>query len=290
MEFPILDILIMCFGSVLLLAWLVVFFISLKYANLFDTLDEKDFPLKEIYGFGYCIMEMMHYGYKSKEDRRLRDHLQILYDPQYAEYYLRVIYAQRITIAAIVLLLAFILYGLTGEFILFIMVIGYTILVYYYFGNNVENKIKKRTDSMMGDFTEIVSKLALLTNAGMILRDAWEKIAFTGNSVLYIEMQKVVDDMKNGLPETEAIRQFGIRCMMSEAKKFSATLIQGIEKGNKELSIMLQQQSNEVWNMKKHLARRKAEKASSQLIIPMMIMLVGVLILVIIPIFANLGM
>ncbi len=290
MEFPIIDAIIMGIGSIFTLIWIVIFLLSLKYVSLFDSIEEKEFPLKEIYCFGYYVMEILHYTYKNKEDRRMRDRLEILYDPQFAEYYLRVIYAQRITIASVVFLCSFILYGLSGEIIMLIMVIGYAGLAYYYFGQEVENKINKRTDSMLNDFTEVVSKLALLTNAGMILREAWEKIAYTGESVLYVEMQQVVEDMRNGLPEAEAIRQFGVRCMMPEAKKFSSTIIQGIEKGNKELTHMLQQQSNEVWNMKKHLARRKGEKAKSQLIIPMMIMLVGIIILVVIPIFTNLGM
>ena len=290
MEFPILDAVIMGIGCILLIIWLVIYMRSLKYAGLFDAIDEKEYPLKEVYCFGYCVMELLDYSYKKRKDRKMRDRLEILYDSQYADYYLRVIYAQRITIAAVILLMSFILYGLSGEMVLLFMVMGYAALAYYYFGQTVENRITKRTDSMLNDFTEVVSKLALLTNAGMILREAWEKIAYTGNSVLYIEMQKVVDDMNNGLPETEAIRQFGVRSMMSEAKKFSATIIQGIEKGNRELSIMLAQQSNEVWNMKKHLARRKGEKAASMLIIPMMIMLLGVIILIVVPIFTNLGM
>ena len=60
-------------------------------------------------------------------------------------------------------------------------------------------------------------------------------------------------------------------------------------KGNDELVIMLQNQSSEVWNAKKQDVRRQGEKASSKLLIPMLFMFVGILIMVIVPIFSNLG-
>lgn len=61
-------------------------------------------------------------------------------------------------------------------------------------------------------------------------------------------------------------------------------MIQGMEKGNKELVKMLSEQSQESWNLKKNIAMRDGEKASSKLLIPMMIMFAGILIMVLIPI------
>lgn len=72
-------------------------------------------------------------------------------------------------------------------------------------------------------------------------------------------------------------------------KKAVSTMIQGMEKGNKELVKMLSEQSQESWNLKKNIAMRDGEKASSKLLIPMMIMFAGILIMVLIPIFANIG-
>ena len=77
--------------------------------------------------------------------------------------------------------------------------------------------------------------------------------------------------------------------MIPEAKKFSSTIVQGIQMGNKELSAMLQQQSGEVWNLRKQNARREGEKAAGKLMIPIFIMFFGILIMIVIPIFANIG-
>lgn len=290
MDFPVVECVILGIGCILLAVWLVIYAKSLQYASLFDSLEEKAYPLKELYCVGYGFLEMIHYSYKTEKDRKLRERLEVLYEPKYADYYLRVTYAQKISIAYLVALAGFIYFGFAPDIAIFGIFMMFTWLAYYYFGTLTDERIKKRQESMMNDFSEVVSKLALLTNAGMILREAWEMIAFTGETDIYQEMQKTLVDMKNGLSDSEAIRRFGLRCMLPETKKFASTVVQGIEKGNRDLSMMLQQQSNEVWEMKKHWTRRKAEQAASKLVIPMMIMFVGILIMIIIPVFTNIGM
>ena len=58
----------------------------------------------------------------------------------------------------------------------------YEIAVFDVDGTLLDTKIKKRSDSMLSEFSEIVSKLALLTNAGLILKEAWELVAYNGDS------------------------------------------------------------------------------------------------------------
>ena len=162
-------------------------------------------------------------------------------------------------------------------------------LAYYYFGTVTKKRILKRSDELLHDFSEVVSKLALLTNAGMILREAWQEVAFAGTSTIYTEMQTTVNEMNNGVSEIDAMFNFGSRCIIPEIKKFTSTIIQGMTKGNSELTAMLQEQSKEVWQLKKQLVRREGEKAASKLLIPICVMFVGILIMIIVPIFTNLG-
>jgi len=160
----------------------------------------------------------------------------------------------------------------------------------YYFLTLAEKKIKQRSTLLLGEFSEIVSKLALLINAGMIMREAWHEIAYAGGEdVIYQEMRRSCEEMENGVSETEAIRRFGVRCVIPEIKKFSSTIIQGIEKGNKELAIMLCVQSDEVWEMKQQEIRRAGAQANTKLMLPMFIMFIGILIMIVVPIFTNLG-
>ena len=283
------DIVVFTVGAVFLGIWLIFFFTGLKYAQLFDGLDEKDYPFKEIYFLGYAIMEAIHYQYKSKHDRKLRKELGVLYGDKYAEYYIRVIYAQKVTLSFTLLLLAAPLYGFANDIFASLVVMMFAGLAFYYFGTLTETKIMKRSEELLLDFSNVVSKLALLTNAGMILREAWEEVAYTGETTLYKEMQTTVNEMKNGVSEIDAMFNFGSRCIIPEIKKFTSTIVQGMVKGNSDLIIMLQEQSKEVWALKKQNVRRQGEKASSKLMIPMMLMFVGILIMVIVPVFANMG-
>ena len=287
--FSLVDWIVFGTGFLILLFWLYLFFTGLKHAGMFDTLEEKEYPLKEVYFVGYAFMELIHYKYKSKKDRKLRKEVSVLYGEKYAEYYLRVTYSQQITISSILLIFAFIFYGLANSLAATVVLLVFAGLAYYYFGTLTENRIAKRSEEMLSDFSNVVSKLALLTNAGMIFREAWEQIAYTGETTLYKEMQKSVDEMHNGVSEIDALYKFGLRCIIPEIKKFTSTVIQGIVKGNSEMIAMLQEQSKEVWIKKKQMVTRQGEKAASKLLIPIFIMFIGILIMVIVPIFTNIG-
>lgn len=283
------DIVILGIGCVCLLIWLVIFCASRKYDELFENLEEKEYRLKELYSTGYWVMERLKYDYKSQRDRKLRQNLEILYEKKYVEYYLRLTYARAVTYGMLLFLSAFVLYGLSREIGILVIMFMFSGLSVYYVMTLAPKQIEKRSEELIGDFAEVVSKLALLTNAGMILREAWMITADAGEGTFYKEMKVTVSEMENGISEVEAIRRFGLRCVMPEIKKFSTTLIQGIQKGNSDLAAMLQNQSSEVWNLRRQQVRRKGEKAASKLLVPIFIIFGGILIMIMIPIFTNLG-
>ena len=161
---------------------------------------------------------------------------------------------------------------------------------YYYVATLPQTKVEKKSTQILSDFADVASKLALLVNAGMIMKEAWEKVAYTGESELYQEMQRVCVNMHNGMSEVDAYTEFGSRCTSPEIKKFTSTVVQGLVKGNRELVEMIKQQSREIWEAKRHRVKQQGEKAASKLLIPICIMFIGIIIMIIIPIFSNLGM
>lgn len=284
------DVIMYSLFVICFVAWVIIFVKSKQYDSLFENLDKKDYPLKELYSVGYCILEMVGYKYTSKRDRAKRKELNVLFGEKYADYYLRVIYSQQISLSILVFMLSFCMYGFSQQIAVWIVMVAFAGVAFYYFGDITSKKIRKRSEEMLSDFCEMVSELALLTNAGMILHEAWEFVADSDREgTIYEEMRVAKNDMNNGLADVEAIRRFGNRCIIPEIRKFTSTLIQGMVKGNDELVVMLQTQSSEVWNAKKQDVRRQGEKAASKLLIPMLCMFVGILIMVIVPIFSNLG-
>lgn len=283
------DIIIFGIGAMVLIFWLILFAVGLKYASVFENLSENDYPLNQVYFVGYAFLEMVNYQYHSKKDRKLRKELEVLYDPMYTDFYLRVTRSEQITISLTLAVAAFILYGMSGELVILGVIIILSVVLFAAFDSIVDQKIYSRADEMLKEFTEMISKLALLTNTGMIMREAWENVANTGDTALYIEMKKTVQEMNNGIADVDAYFNFGSRCMLPEIKKFTSTIVQGLLKGNSELASMLQVQSKEVWAAKKQRARREGEKAASKLLIPTFIMFGGIMVMIIVPIFTNLG-
>ena len=142
---------------------------------------------------------------------------------------------------------------------------------------------------MMNDFSEVVSKLALLVNAGMTLHEAWGEVAVSGKGEIYQEMQASVENMRNGMAEEDAVILFGQQCMVPQIKKFASTIITSLKRGPEDLAQMLTQQSKEVWALKQQIMRRQGEAANAKLLLPIVLTFVGILIMVIVPIFSSMG-
>ena len=287
----LLDIIVFTVGAAILALWLFLFVIGLGNRDraIFDQLDENEYPFKELYFLGYAAMCLIRYEYKSPHDRKVRKEIAILYGERFADYYIRVIYAQKVSLSLTLLTLAAPMYGFANDIAASLVVVMFAAVAYYYFGTLTTEKIIKRSELLLSDFSEAVSKLALLTNAGMNLREAWREVSKAGDTELYQEMRITVNQMDNGMREPDAFYEFGIRCVIPEIKKLTSTIAQALVRGPKEVADTLQAQSKEVWATKKQTVRRKGETAASKLLIPMMLMLVGILVMVVIPIFANIG-
>ena len=288
-EITVIDFIIFIFGAVYLVILFMLYFSGLKYAKIFEKLNDEDYPFHELYFVGYQVTNILKLDYKGKRDRKLRKELASLYDIKFSDYYVRVVYSQRFSMALVVMGFATPLYCFTGSILVFLLVLIGSVATYMYYSYATKELVKKKKDEYMSDFSEVVSKLALLVNSGMVLIEAWKKVAESGESSIFKEMQRsVIEIEKYGISIEDAINNFGQRCMLQEIRKFASTLIQAID-GNGELPVMLIQQSNEVWNMKKQLVRRQGELVSQALLIPMCLSFVGIIIMVIIPIFANIG-
>ena len=283
------SLVIMGIGTLVTIFFLIMLITSGKYDMYLETLDSKEYPFFQLYGVGFRINDLIRMDFSRKSERKRRQQLALLKGDQLAEYYLRVNAAERTTFASLCIVASFILYGISQEIMILVILIGFGALAYYYVSTIPEETVKKRTGAILDEFADVVSKLALLVNAGMILREAWEMIAYSGEGELYDEMRLVCENINNGMSEIDAYTEFGTRCTAPEIKKFTSTIIQGVVKGNRELVEMIKMQSREMWNSKQHRVRQQGEKAASKLLIPTCIMFVGVLIMIIVPIFANLG-
>ena len=178
----------------------------------------------------------------------------------------------------------------TDKLLLLAVVLVMCGALYYYFTTLPASKVKQRSVRFMDEFPNAVSTIALLVNSGMILREAWREVSMSAETELHMEMRKVNEDIDNGVAEVDALYNFGNRCVTPEIKKFTAFIVQGLEKGSRDLAIALRNQTDELWELKKQNILKRGELASSKLMIPLMIMFVGILIMIMGPIMTNLGL
>ena len=163
-------------------------------------------------------------------------------------------------------------------------------LIAFSYDKTLEKELKKRKEEMLIDFTEIVSKLSLLYEAGMSILMAWEKIVVDyekknkGKSrFAYQEMKLTLEKIKSGTSEREAYAEFGNRCGLHPYIKLGNILEQNLTKGTKGMKVLLKQEVEDAFEERKRLAKKKGEEASTKLLFPMIIMLVIVIVIIAVP-------
>ncbi len=268
-------------GSILLILLIIKTIQSGKYDSYTDGLNDADFPLKGLCGVGFAWNAGKIFSLKGKIRHTLINQAKLLYDPQYAEFYATAIWVQVLTVVHYCLCIGFVLAG-AFDFPFFMLIGVLCAFVFgYYFLTRMKENLKKRQEDCTIELPEIVSTMALLINSGMVLREAWEKIAYSKEGTVYSLMQNACIDMQNGMSEVDAIHKFGVLSNAPEIKKFTGALIQGLEKGSRDLSDFLIKQSSEMWGLKKQIMLQKGEAAASKLLAPIAMIFIGIMIIVI---------
>lgn len=290
----ILSFIVAALGTFFTVSFLLLLFKGAKYQEFVDALDEKAFPLKQVYVTGYALLDLIHYSYRNRLSRRLYEDAKILYDEKYAQFYMRACTAQCLSLTHLLLALGFTMAMLSPNVadqpLIALLVAAAAGVVFYYYATLMNSKLKKQSDRYMGQFPEVVSKLALLINSGMMLREAWKTIAFSSEEEIYILMRRTTDEIDNGKSEGDAYYHFGILCGVQEIRKFISMLTQNLSKGTADLALILSQQSKEIWEKKRQYILKKGELAASKLMMPIGLMFIGILIIVIVPIITSINM
>lgn len=289
----VLNIIFLVLSLVAGLSFVILLITAGEFEEYIAPLDSKEFMLPEIYGVGFNLLKLFKFEYRTRGANQLRENVAILYGERYADYYLRVFYAQKISICYLIFVVGCAISSLaegTDKLVLLALVVVVCGVLFYYFTTLPADNIKKRSERFMNEFPDAVSTIALLVNSGMILREAWREVSMSNDSELYLEMRKVNDEMDNGVAEIDALYNFAARCVTPDIKKFTSFIVQGLEKGSKDLANALRMQTDELWQIKKQNTIKRGELASSKLMIPLMIMFVGILVMVMGPIMTNLGL
>ena len=272
------------------LAWIILLLKgSKKHQDMIKPLESNKYLLKSLYPVGMEILEMVKYSYNTGLDKKRKAQAKIVYGEHFGEYYYRINVAEKVTYLSICITVTPLLGPLLGNPALCLFGLFAAGIAYYYADSKITDVMEDREVTITRDFPDMVSKMALLINAGMITREAWEEISLTGEGVLYEEMKATTLDMQNGMSEIDAYIFFGNRCGVPFVKKFISMLVQNLSKGNKELVEFLKSESALCWEEKKHLVRRQGEAAANKLMIPLGMILIGIFVMILVPIVSKMG-
>lgn len=176
---------------------------------------------------------------------------------------------------------------------------------------DLKDKQKKRTEQMMRDYPDIISKFIMLITAGMTCRAAWEKICRdylkslerektkegeiktgkrkkAGNRrYAYEEMVISNNEMQLGLPEIKVYERFGNRCSVPAYNRFGNMLARNIKRGSAGIIEILESEAKESFAERRENVRKKGEETGTKLLIPMFGMLILVIAIVVVPAFSS---
>lgn len=152
-------------------------------------------------------------------------------------------------------------------------------------------KKKRDREQMIQDYPEILSKLTLLLSAGMNLRKALERIASDylkyysryEKRKAYEVLVEICKDLNCGVTEKQAYEKIGEKCDILQYRTLSSLLIQHLQKGNRDIERMLEEEARQAQELRQKQARILGEQASAKLVFPMLLMLVDVFVILIIP-------
>ena len=233
-------------------------------------------------------MELIHYDMSSEHAIAQIKKISEIKGRKYAAYYYYVMAGEKITYAVTLLPFVLLLAALGNSVAALLFGIVFIGLLIWYLNEKTKDMLVGRRDELLRNFPQVLSKLTLLVNSGMVLRDAWRNVAENGNGILYEEMRLTCKEMNMGISELDAYQNFAERCEVKEIKRFTSSIAQNMVKGNAELTKFLREMSDEMWNEKKNIVKRQGEAADSKLLIPTVLIFIGILIVIMVPMLSSL--
>ena len=167
------------------------------------------------------------------------------------------------------------------------------IIIFLLSKNDINKKLSKREEQLIHDFSDIISKILLLSNAGLTIPNALSKIVDDYKaksdyySYAYEELSIAVNNLKNGKSHSKVYSDFGKRCGLMPYVKLGTLLQQIVNNGSNDTSINLKSEVTTAFNNYRTDILMRSKRAETKLIFPMILILIVIMALIIIPSFMN---
>lgn len=262
-----------------------------RYTALIAAADDS-YPGSWGYAYPLWLIEIIgisrFYGYNA----RLGQKIAALQGKRYLPFHLQMHWSYKILMAHLgVWLGCFLSYAGEAGYFGVVIIFGSGAALFWFTDSLLEDRMKKKQMALRMAFPAFLSKLVLLVQAGLQVRQAMERIVETSETedVMAQEIQLLLRDFSAGIPESEAFQEFSDRCHLREIHQFSGMIQFNLKMGGAHLLKELRLMNNECWDNRKQLARQLGEIASSKLVFPLSLMFLAVILIVMAPALMNLG-
>ena len=271
------------------------------YDEYIKPLDKNKFKLKDYLPIGLYLSDFIPFKKfipsKASEPYRrytenIKRNIAEIYTAKYAEYYYEIHTAGKYFSSLISFTLCMLLSGVCclkddGDSVKLFFAVAFVAAVFMplLMDKNLNDKIQDKRLAIQIDFPEFINKLLLLVNAGLTISKAWEKIVDDNkkDTPLYNELSITMAEIRAGKTEAAAYEEFARRCKIKEVIKCVSIIVLNLKKGGAQVVPALREQADECWELRKSAARQQGEKATSKLMLPMAIMLIGIIMVVVLP-------
>ena len=271
----IVKMICLAIGTVLAVLFILLTMRGKKEDWRIEGVPEKEFSDKELWAAGFAMQQMPMFSMDSAVGKKMISASAILHPEnggRFVEYWARLYWARTLSMSLLVAGVAMVA------------------VIYSNGANEMSNQLQKRSTECMMEFSNVVSKLTLLMNCGMILKEAWYIVAKSKQGIIYELMQEACREMDNGMASAEAIYNFGVRTGSPEVRKFASIIIQNIEKGGSDVTAVMRQQADELMSQRRQMLLRKGDDAAAQLLAPTTIVLIGVILIIMVAAMSGMDM
>ena len=161
--------------TAIVLFWVIL---AAKYEEKFEevtsSIPQEDYYLCELFYIGFQIMDMIHFNIKSDACRKKIKLMSEVYGKKYAEYYYYVSVGGKITYVITVFPIIFLVALLANNPVALLFGVVFAAIFVWYMNESFKDKLTDRREKILAEFPQVLSKMTLLVNSGMLLRDAWK--------------------------------------------------------------------------------------------------------------------
>lgn len=248
----------------------------LMYYDLINAADKKAFPLPTLLGPGFYVLVKMP-GPASYFSSLLARRFNL----SDFDCYCALAWAVSLFCAAFSVFAA--LSALIGNVILSLCGFALSLLAALFPLYLLLDRKKSEKEEIDATLPQVISKLALLSETGLPLTEAWHRTARSGEGIVYEAMKLSSEMMKNGLPLTDAMRVFAESCGTKTARQLSAVVVGKISRGGEGLGSSLRYLHSESWDARRVSAKLRGQSAASALVFPLILMFIGIIIMIAVP-------